>query len=116
MIYHMLPRARWDAQQCDEPYRAATLESEGFMHCTAEPTLLCQVADRHYRHLPGDWVILFLEPQHLQAELRWEPADGHLFPHLYGPLNLDAVVRVVPFPRDASGAFLLPPEMEQLIP
>ena len=53
-------------------------------------------------------MILLIDETDLEAELKWEEADGHQFPHLYGPLNLDAVSAWVDFPRDANGAFSLP--------
>ncbi|MEZ4861509.1 MAG: DUF952 domain-containing protein [Caldilineaceae bacterium] len=106
MIYHMLPAALWQQQAADQPYCASTVASEGFMHCTGEPELLLWVANRFYRAIPGDFVILGLDPALVQAEVRWEKADGRYFPHIYGPLNLDAVVQVYPFPRDAEGKFL----------
>jgi uncharacterized protein (DUF952 family) len=40
-------------------------------------------------------VLLELDDAKLKAELRWESADNDLFPHLYGPLNLDAIVSAV---------------------
>jgi uncharacterized protein (DUF952 family) len=61
-------------------------------------------------------VLLVVDPE-LAAELRWEPpvhpATGESepgsekFPHLYGPLNLDAVVKVPDFAPDANGLFAL---------
>jgi uncharacterized protein (DUF952 family) len=41
-------------------------------------------------------VLLELDDAKLKAELRWESADADLFPHLYGPLNLDAVTQARP--------------------
>jgi uncharacterized protein (DUF952 family) len=60
-----------------------------------------------------DLVLLCVVVQRLRAPLRYEPGepDGdELFPHLYGPLNPDAVVRVLPFTEGENG-FVLPPEL-----
>jgi uncharacterized protein (DUF952 family) len=38
--------------------------------------------------------LLNVDESKLHAELKYEAADGELFPHLYGPLNLDAIVKV----------------------
>jgi uncharacterized protein (DUF952 family) len=110
MIYHMTLASAWQAVAGAAIYVADSLATEGFIHCTGEPALLVAVANRFYRTIEGDFVILCIEPTQLQAELRWEAADGHLFPHLYGGLNCDAVCVVVPFPRDAAGNFL-PPQL-----
>jgi len=111
MIYHLLPAPLWQRQAPDQPYRGDTLATEGFIHCTGEPARLVWVANRFYRTLPDDFVILCIEPSRVQAEIKWEQADGHDFPHIYGPLNLDAVIDVVKFSRDATGQFLPPPDL-----
>ena len=106
MIYHMTPASAWQAVAGATVYVADSLTTEGFIHCTGELDLLVVVANRFYRAIPGDFVILCIEPTQLTAELRWEAADGQLFPHLYGELNCTAVSRVIPFPRDAADNFL----------
>lgn len=106
MIYHMTLASAWQAVDGAAVYVADSLATEGFIHCTGEPERLVKVANRFYRTIPGDFVILCIEPTQLQAELRWEAADGHLFPHLYGELNCTAVSSVIPFPRDDAGNFL----------
>lgn len=111
IIYHMLPAAIWDAQPTDRPYVSDTLESEGFTHCTGTPDLLPVVANRFYRDLPGSFLLLCINEDRVQPEVKWEPADGHLFPHIYGPLNRDAIHRVIDFPRAEDGTFLSPPEL-----
>lgn len=108
MIYHMTLAREWDADAAADLYVADSLATEGFIHCTGEPALLTTVANRFYRAVAGDFVILCIDPALLQATLRWEPADGQLFPHLYGPLNRAAVRAVAPFPRDPEGNFLPP--------
>ena len=54
MILHMLPIAEWEAlvEVDAQTYRAASLESEGFIHCTKEPELLVRVANSFYREIP----------------------------------------------------------------
>ncbi len=107
-LYHMLPAAIWQAQPSDTPYRGDTLATEGFIHCTGERELLVTVANNFYRAVDEPFVILCIAADRIAAEVRWESADGHVFPHIYGPLNLDAVVEIIDFPRGADGIFTLP--------
>lgn len=113
MIYHMLLLSAWQRQPVDQPYKGDTLASEGFIHCTGEIDRLALVANRFYRHQPGEFVILGINPAQVQAEIKWELADQHSFPHIYGSLNLDAVVDVIKFPRDVDGQFLQPIELQR---
>jgi uncharacterized protein (DUF952 family) len=111
IAFHMLPKAAWDALPASGAYRAATLETEGFVHCTAEPAMLEVVANRFYRSEPGDWLILAIDLNQVDADVRWERADDHLFPHIYGSIERNAVRRVVPFPRSQDGTYLLPEDL-----
>ena len=111
VVFHMLPKAVWEAVPAGAAYQAATLASEGFVHCTAEPPVLERVANRFYRGEQGDWLILLVDLDKVAAPVRWEAADDHLFPHIYGPIEWDAVVDVAPFPRRADGSYQLPEEL-----
>jgi uncharacterized protein (DUF952 family) len=108
MIYHMMPMPEWEAVQTQALYRTDSLEEEGFIHCTGERAQMVWVANQFYRHIPGPFVILSIDEARVQADVVWEAADDHLFPHIYGPLNLDAVVHVLGFPRSADGDFVMP--------
>ena len=114
VIYHMTTRADWEGTSPDANFVAATLADEGFIHCTAEPERLLQVANRFYRSTPDEWVILTVATAQLTAPLRWEAADGHLFPHIYGPIARDAIVAVTPFPRNGD-EFVLPLPLNEQI-
>ena len=109
-IYHMLPTADWTAflQSGRPEYRASSLASEGFMHCTVGERNLIGVATRYYAPEPTTaWAVLVIDPARVRSELRWESQpDGLAYPHIYGPLNRDAIIESRPFPRDASGGFL----------
>ena len=93
-IFHIVPRKDWrDALERGQ-YDADTLTSEGFIHCCTSE----QVAGVKEDWFQGeaDLVLLEIDPALLSAELKYEDAHGtgELFPHVYGPLNLDAVIRV----------------------
>jgi uncharacterized protein (DUF952 family) len=102
-IVHLCGRADWQAAQERGEYRAASLEREGFIHFSM-PVQVARTANRFF-HGRRDLVLLLIDPDRLRAELRYEPADNDLFPHLYGPLNLDAVVEARDFLPDEAGTF-----------
>lgn len=85
----------------------ASLESEGFIHASPADQLT-RVANKYYRGR-GRVVCCVVDPTKLRAELKWEPAAGGLYPHIYGPLNMDAVVRTVPLRVDPEGHFDIRP-------
>ena len=107
-IYHITTAAAWAAARAAGAYSPDSLASEGFIHFSTREQLLW-VADRFYRGEPG-LLLLAVDTERLTAELRYEESEpGMRFPHLYGPLNLDAVVAAHPFPPKPDGSFELPP-------
>lgn len=106
-IYHLALRDEWRAAaQSGRPYRRSTLgkslEDVGFIHCSFAAQVQV-IADLVYRGR-RDIVLLVIDPSRLQAQVRLENLDGgdELFPHIYGALPLDAVVRVDAVPLDAD--------------
>lgn len=116
MILHILKRSELDYARRSGSYAPPSLESEGFIHCSTEHQLV-ETANLFFRG-QGDLVIIVIEEHRLKASLRHElptstahkRTDGR-FPHLYGPLNLDAVCAVHEFPCDEEGGFALPPAL-----
>jgi uncharacterized protein (DUF952 family) len=107
MIFHITPRSHWQQAQQQGEYRAASLDTEGFIHCSRAEQVVW-VANQFYRNMPN-LVLLCIDPAYLMAELRHDAIEtGEQFPHLYGALNLDAVVQVIEFPPQADGTFQLP--------
>jgi uncharacterized protein (DUF952 family) len=109
-ITHICRRHEWDSAQNDGIYRTESLVVEGFIHCSL-PEQVIKVANSFF---PGvvDLVLLWIDPQKLTAELRWESSNGDEFPHLYGSLNLDAVLSVRDFLPDSDGVFHVVPDLE----
>ncbi len=104
-IYHLTPRANWQRALEEGRYTAESLESEGFIHCSTDLQVV-RSANRYY-HGVEDLLILCIQPDRVAAEIRHENTSGgqENFPHIYGPLNLDAVVNVVAFEPDNHGNF-----------
>jgi uncharacterized protein (DUF952 family) len=95
-IFHITTAAEWRSAGAAGAYTVASLAEEGFIH-TSTAVQLPATAARFYTDVP-DLVLLEIDPDAVGPEIRWEEAQGGgLFPHIYGPLNLDAVVRVSSF-------------------
>lgn len=107
-IYHIASESAWTTATAAGVYRADSLASEGFIHLSTSAQILA-TANRFYHGQPG-LLLLAVDTQRLIAELRYEESEpGQRFPHLYGPLNLDAVRAAHAFPPKADGSFALPP-------
>jgi uncharacterized protein (DUF952 family) len=115
VIYHITLRGAWLEARKRGEYRAGSLEKEGFVHCSTNSQIL-PVVDKFFkgqRHL----LLLVIDPSLLTSELKYEPpSDGappgipedDLFPHVYGPINLDAVVKAVDLESLPDGSYDLP--------
>jgi uncharacterized protein (DUF952 family) len=108
IILHIARQENWEEAQASGLYRAGTLMTEGFIHCST-PEQVVGVANTWFRGQRG-LVLLCIDTEALEAEVRYENLESgdELFPHAYGPLNLEAVVRVLDFEPQADGAFALP--------
>lgn len=107
-ILHFCPRTAWAAARADGWYAADTLATQGFIHCSAPERV----------HVPAnalargrtDLVLLEIDPVRLPSPPVWEEGDppdpdGVLFPHVYGPIPVDAVIGVRDYPPDLHGTF-----------
>ena len=110
-VLHITTAAAWANALAAGFYAASSLETQGFIHFSS-PGQVLGVANFLYAG-QRDLLLLVVEPSRLSADLRWEeyePGSPH-FPHLYGPLNLDAVRAALPFACGPDGRFTLPPEL-----
>ncbi len=103
-ILHMCSQADWEKALAAGEYRATSLNREGFIHCSL-PDQIEWVANQYYRG-QADMIVLWINPARLASGLRWEEADGKVFPHIYGPLNLEAVIVIQPYNPGPDGSFL----------
>jgi uncharacterized protein (DUF952 family) len=95
-------------------YRPESLEEEGFVHASYREQVL-DVANNLFAGETG-LVILCIDPSRVTVPIQEDLVEfpegtESRHPHMYGPLNLDAVVRVLPFPPQPDGTFTLPAEL-----
>jgi release factor glutamine methyltransferase len=104
LIAHICQHKQWSKAQGSGSYKCMSLGEEGFIHCS-QPEQILQVADRFYRDV-SDLVVLWIDPEKITSEIRWESADGELFPHIYGPIDLVAVRAVTELKPESDGIYL----------
>ena len=107
-IFHILSSAEWTSALAAGIYSPAGLAKDGFIHLCEDRQLLA-VARRYFRD-QSDLLVLSLREDQLHAEVRREIVHDEVFPHLYGTLNLEAVIEVAALLRSPSGNFALPNE------
>lgn len=93
LIYHIVLPEVWENYKNENEYEAASLKSEGFIHCSY-PHQLEAVLDRYYRDRTKV-LILRINPNLLAANLIAEPStNGEIYPHIYGKINRTAIADV----------------------
>jgi glyoxylase I family protein len=106
-IYHIISTQDLATAQNLGKHHAASLDTEGFIHCSTKDHVLW-AANKHYSGISG-LQLLAIDPQKITATWRFDPVPGiGMFPHIYGELNLDAVVRSDALVADESGEFIFP--------
>ncbi|MBM3443454.1 MAG: DUF952 domain-containing protein [Bacteroidetes bacterium] len=96
-MYHITTPAAWATAQQSGEYTAPSLKDEGFIHCS-QHSQLEGVRERFYKNA-GELILLEIDTTKLTEQyiFEWAPSIQDTFPHIYGPINLDAVVTVKPF-------------------
>ena len=103
--FHLTPRAWWDAADPAAPLAAPSLATEGFIHCTDGAEEMVATANRHYRAVDGEFVILTVDLARVSSP--WSVEDERrIYPHVFGAIDRPAIVAIVPAPRAADGTFL----------
>jgi uncharacterized protein (DUF952 family) len=124
-IYHLTPARYYHRQPQDHPYQTETLAEEGFIHCTAGVEKLVEIANFYFANFPDELLALEIDLSQLTSPLLFEPpitpvqADispasqatsdpNILFPHIYGPIDRQAIVKCVVLQRNQAGQWRMP--------
>ncbi|MGD9494283.1 MAG: DUF952 domain-containing protein [Bacteroidales bacterium] len=118
MVLHITTYKEWEKAKKEGEYTASSLKSEGFIHCSTQKQTV-DTANIFFKGQIG-LALLCIDENKLKSEIKYEnptgggqhdPSVGNLFPHIYGPINISAVIKVVDFSPNETGMFELPKEI-----
>lgn len=111
IIYHITSLVEWEQALEAGVYTADSLASEGFIHASTSEQV--QGTANYLFVGKHGLVVLEIDAERVPVEIKYELApNGLTFPHIYGPLNIDAVLRVVDFLPGDDGFFTWPSNLE----
>jgi len=100
-IYLLMSPDTLKAAQESGEYAPPSLKTEGFVHASPE-NQLNRVANKHYSQHETVHVAAARKSR-IKPPVKWEPATGGLYPHVFGPFNMSAVEYTWTFQRDKDG-------------
>lgn len=93
IIIHTVNKDEFEKEIQTGSYGSYSLERYGFIHCSDLDTYY--LVAPNFEDDYAERVILLIDTEKLNCEVKWEDGGGVDFPHIYGPLNQDAIVGVV---------------------
>lgn len=126
-VYHMCEVERFNAffNKISGEYFPPTFEQDGFIHATANPSILMEIANHFYTDSTSEWVCFGINPRLLASKLVYEgaaavgnkatkkfseeaenAAAANLFPHIYGGVSKISVTKVFKIVRGSKGEFI----------
>ncbi len=106
VTYHLVPTDEWEAASPDAPYTPVAFPRDGFIHTTHTASEVAAAGNRYYRADPRPHLAVVIDLRRVTAP--WQYDGDARFPHIYGPLNRDAIIAVSSALRQPDGTFLPP--------
>jgi uncharacterized protein (DUF952 family) len=96
VIYHVTTAAEWQSAKTAGVYTSPSLQAEGFIHCSTDDAQVAGVLQRYFAG-KTNLVKLVIDTDKLVSRFiyEWSPSTADTFPHVYGPINIDAVKEVI---------------------
>jgi uncharacterized protein (DUF952 family)/flavin reductase (DIM6/NTAB) family NADH-FMN oxidoreductase RutF len=94
-IFHIVKKGEWE-KHSQLSYQSESLKTQGFIHCCTQDQIK-KVLDQWFRGQTS-LIVVEIDTDLLKAKVKYENLEGgaELFPHIYGPINLDAVINEKP--------------------
>jgi uncharacterized protein (DUF952 family) len=111
ITFHGTLASHFELLDPNGPYVPADFDRDGFIHCTDGEQRLADTLSAYYADSVGGWLVIYIDLDRVASEVRYEDPE-RVFPHIYGPLNRDAIVAVRPIARLNDGRFLRPQRLD----
>lgn len=110
MILHCMKKTTWEERRKKTNWGKRNIDAEGFIHCSTIEYFWRVVPN--FLGIEDELVLVCIDEDRLLSEVRYEDGDGcgRAYPHVYGLINNDAVVGVLPFLRNEDGTYKKNPE------
>lgn len=107
ITFHLVPQKYFDALDPHADYVPHDFARDGFIHCTDGADEMARTANRYYKADTQAHYYLYIAKARVRAPIRYDAAP-HIYPHIYGALNRDAIVAVRTARRATDGTFQAP--------
>lgn len=106
MILHVLRKSTWERFKDQSKYEHTSLQNEGFIHFSTPFNM--HFVTPNFKDIEDELVILCVDESKLIHQVKYEadPVSNEKYPHLYGSLNTDAIIMVLPYLKDESGLWI----------
>lgn len=114
IILHALTKSLWDTYRDQDSYGQRSLDRCGFIHCSDLSTY--ERVAPNFKDEVQEMLLLVIDTEKVTSPIQWEDLDrcGVRYPHIYGPLNKDAVVMVLPHLWTEQREWLMNEELKAL--
>lgn len=112
MILHVLRKSTWETFKGKSQYEHPSLAQEGFIHFSTP--LNFHLVAPNFKDVEDEMVILCVDESMLTHPVKYEtaPNSTEKYPHLFGYLNTDAIMKVLPYLKDECGIWIKNPEIK----
>lgn len=107
ITYHMVPKTYYESQNLNTDYLPKEFPHDGFIHCTDGEFMVSGIAYNIFKNLNDELLVLFIDKDKVKSKVQYDD-QGQLYPHIYGPLNRDAIVKTTKMVRDQKGDWIFP--------
>lgn len=112
IILHCMRKSLWEKRKNRDSWGQKDIDQFGFVHCSTIENI--SRVTPNWKDINDDLVTLCIDTEKLKPKLLYEDLDdiGIKYPHIYGLVNNDAVIKVLPYNKDEQGNWIRNHELE----